>query len=134
MLTSRIILCAQGIIRDTETDSVSVFNILEAISAPKFPVVIDAIRVFSLTESEPVQAEDMELEWHVYLDDSELLSQKARIEFQGKKRHRMFIQIRGLEIPGPGELWITLNYGGELTVKTYIDVTQNSPDQKPARS
>jgi hypothetical protein len=96
---------------------------MEAISAPKFPIVIDSVRLFSVTECEPIQAAEMELKWNVHLDDTELLSQRARIEFQGKKRHRMFIHVRGLKIPGPGELWFTLDYGGELTVKTNIDVS-----------
>jgi hypothetical protein len=84
--------------------------------------------VFSLVERENAVTEDMRLDWCVHLDEVELASKSVEIQFQGKRRHRMFIQLKGVEILEPGSLTFTLDYGGELTVKTWIEVTESKDE------
>ena len=122
MISPKIILCAKGISRDAETDAVSVFSIIEGISAPKFPVVVAEMWVFSFVERDGDVSEKMDLEWCIHLGNKKLASHKAKIDFEGKRRHRLFLQIRGLKIEGPGDLTVSLDYGGQCTVDTRIDV------------
>lgn len=95
---------AEGIIIDSRTKNTSVFNILESLSSPGFPLFIQRIFFFSLLSSESDTDKDAEVKLIVKNNDQTLIEIPTRVNFQNNNRSRQIIEIGGMPIPAPGIL------------------------------
>jgi len=108
MIRCQIILLAQGVVRDAETNNVSIFNILEEVKAKSFPVFIPEVACFAYLVNDAEAPGVVENELVVTLGDDELLRTPVTSDFQGKHRNRLTVKIGGLPLPHPGVLRVTL--------------------------
>ncbi len=136
MITSRLMLCAEGVVRDSESNNISVYNILERIQPAGFPVFIQRLFVLAFLDRLPTDPERFECVVRVTIGEVELTSLPGRVNFQGRTVARWIIQLQGLVIPNPGVLSITLLSGGQRLSSYNIDVgvvppSLTTPPQAP---
>ncbi len=108
-----LMLVAEGVVVDSETNLLSVFNVLEEITPFGYPFIFQRLATVSTTERDP---EDPGLppncSIRFMLDDDTLLDTPANIDFQGRPRNRFKLTVGGLVVPHPGRLTITLVVNG----------------------
>lgn len=105
---SKIVICAEGIIRDAQTNTISVFNMLEDVSAPGFPLFIQKFNAFFLLERTNDEPQQINCIFRIENNGNSLMEMPVRSDFQNKLKNRLIININGLAIPNPGILRATL--------------------------
>ncbi len=118
MIKPQIMLLAKSVVRDAETNNVSIFNILEEIKAKSFPGFIPEMVFFAYLINDAETPGTVESELVLELGETELLRTPVISDFQGKHGSRLMVRIGGLPLPHPGILRATLRSAdlGELGV------------------
>lgn len=116
MIRCTYAICADSVIRDTETNNISLISILEEFKSRSFPVLVARAHAAFLLTRETQDAEEMHGTLRITLNDDELYQLPVQVSFEDKKRARLLVQIQGLLLPGPGQLRFSLRNhdGGEL--------------------
>jgi len=131
------ILCfaSEGVIRDTQTNNISAFNILEQISSPGFPLFMQKMFFFCLLEREEGDPATVELRVIASNNDQTIVEVGSTVNFQEKNRNRLIIQIGGLAIPSPGKLVFTLKKDEELLCSYSVEIKKiGEPEVKTVES
>jgi hypothetical protein len=108
---SIISFCAEGIIRDSQTNNISAYNILENINSPGFPLFIPNIFFFSLLEKKNTEPNINNFTLTVSNNKQSLLDIPISSDFQDKHRCRQIVKIGGIAVPSPGLLTFKLLQG-----------------------
>ena len=114
MITCQLILCAENIIRDSETDLFSVFNILEVIRGVGFPLFINRLDILAFFEREADDSAQYDITFVISLGETEILQKQMAIDFEDKFRNRATFRIRGLVIPNPGILKVNTKFQEQI--------------------
>jgi hypothetical protein len=115
--------CSETVIQDIRTNNLSLINIIDAIHAVAFPVMLPKVSfvgVLERSEEEPPQAHGRLIG---KLNGNEVFNFDANIDFQGKTRTRTVGEFQGLFIPGPGTLELSLQFGDHTLATVTIGVT-----------
>jgi hypothetical protein len=118
-----LLTCAETCVLDQLTNRASLFNLLEEIVTPTFPVALYSAAIFSLwerDESEP----DAEARLTVKLNTHELMQAPMALAFQGKLRCRVLLTVHGLVVSEPGNLVFEVASGGSV-VGTWTALIQS---------
>jgi hypothetical protein len=99
-----LICCAEGIAVDTQTNNVTLFNILEEIQPRTFPFAWPSFRVLSVMAREPDDPDEASYLLKIRVGDTEIYSQSVDFTFGEKQRHRQILNFQGMPIPEPGVL------------------------------
>ncbi|RLC00653.1 MAG: hypothetical protein DRI57_32040 [Deltaproteobacteria bacterium] len=124
MIRCQIALLAKNIVRDSETNSISVFHIIENFKSVSFPVFIPEISFFAHLirgEDDPDVIESL---LDIAINELEIISIPAKADFQGKFANRLTVRVEGLAIPKPGILTVNLRHGD--TILAHYDVSVES--------
>lgn len=103
-----ISLCCDDIIRDAETNSISIHSIVEEISGEGFPMVFPRFCIFYLFQKETGDINSKGHTLIISLDEKELHKLPLIIDFQEKEKCRNIIKIGGFAFLNPGMLKIEL--------------------------
>jgi hypothetical protein len=126
-------LCAEGIVRSADDDSITIYNVLEAIQPAGFPIMVQHFFFLSVLEKTPDEPERVECTVRLTLGDQELLNRPLTLDFQGRKMCRSINKFQGLFLPGPGQLTASV-YQNDTLLSSYtvhiLDAIQMS--QTPA--
>ena len=98
MITCRLAVCAESVIRDVQSRNVSVFNILEQIKHHRFPLLIPKVTALFMLVREEGDPETLESVIKITLAGEEVWSSTMDIDFQGKSLNRCITEIRGFPI------------------------------------
>lgn len=114
MISCALAVCAETVVIDRLSNSISVINILEAISVESFPIVLP--RVFCLFELTRDNEDPLQLPGLVTfrLGETELVRAPYEVDFQGTLRTRSVMNIQGLVISGPGLLRASVDVNGSV--------------------
>lgn len=104
MITSKLTVCAESIVRDAETNTVSVFNVLEEIGAPTFPLTIPKLSVLFILERGADDPETIECVVTLTLKENELGGISGPVEFRGTLATRLIVVVEGTVLAEPGVL------------------------------
>lgn len=115
MIRSIMAACAQSVVRDAETNRVSVFNVLEEIAAPEFPAFLPELATVLFLERRPSDPNEVECEFAFVLNGEELWRGNLLVHFDGKLRSRAFLVARGVGPLEPGRLTVTWYVAGKKT-------------------
>ena len=118
MITCKLLVCAQAVVRDADTNNISVLNILEEIFGAGFPLFVQAMAVFALLERGQDDPEKIDCTLRIMLGDNELATAKPAVNFDGKFRNRTIVRIEGMVLPGPGDMEVAFLAGKEV-LNTY---------------
>jgi hypothetical protein len=108
MIEARLAVCAESVVRDAETNAVSVFNIFEEIGAPAFPVIVPKLSVLFLFERAEGGPERVDSHLVFSLNETELARFPFDVDFQGKPRTRLIVTVGGAQIPEPGMFMVSV--------------------------
>jgi hypothetical protein len=104
MLRSTLCLVAEGVIRDAETNNVSVYNILESITAQGFPLFLSKLGFLAVWEKETTDPIIYRANFSITLNEQQLYAQDIPLDFQNNIRLRSIITVQGVVIPQPGQM------------------------------
>jgi hypothetical protein len=119
-----ISLCCEDIIRDAESNSISIHNIIEEINGEGFPMLIPKFCIFLFIEKQSGDNDNTEANLFIKLNSNLLHSFPMAINFQGKSKTRNNIKIGGLPITELGVLTIEITH--QSTVLANIEIPVNS--------
>jgi hypothetical protein len=110
-----LMLVAEGVVIDNESNLLSVFNVLEEITPFGFPFLIQRLATVTTTEKDPEDASiPPNCSVQFLLDQDVLLDTPANINFQDRPRNRFKLTVGGLVIPRPGRLTVRLVVAGAI--------------------
>lgn len=122
MIKTKLMLCAESVVRDVDTNTVSAFNLIEEISAPGFPLFVPKLTVLAILERDAADPTAPSAELVMTIDGLQLHKSPVRVEFQDKLRTRAIITYGGVPIPKPGPLIIEMQVAGGETTQVSIAV------------
>ena len=108
MIRSILMLCADGIIRDAETNLISVFKIYENIVPEGLPLFIPRFMILAFLQRDDSDPSEIKCTLRITLNEEKILEQALNINFKGKARNRTIINVGGLPIPKQGMLETSL--------------------------
>jgi hypothetical protein len=129
MIRPKLAVCAESVVRDAETNAVSVFNILEEIGASMFPVTVPKLSALFLLERGMDDPEVLEWDMTLSLGENELGSLVGPVDFQGARLTRLIMVIQGVVLPEPGILTASLRSNGHELGSWQIRVHQVEQSQ-----
>lgn len=106
MLSLKYAFCAEAVVRDAASNSLSVFNILEEVNAIGFPVVVPRLTIVAAVQREAADAPDQPASLRLTLGDLELFSHDFTLNFRDRLLNRAILALQGVVIPAPGTLRI----------------------------
>ena len=127
-------VCAESASLDKATNSVSLFNIVDAVSYLTFPHVIPKLSLVFIMQREDGDRD--EEEGHVSLDfeDQEKGKRPIRFDFEGKPRLRLIVTAEGVSINQPGVLRSSVWYNDEEKGFWEIQISQKLEQATPRLS
>ena len=136
MYSSKLMLCAEGVVRDAESNTVSVYNIFEEISSATFPVIIPKMFMLLITQRDPAQdPPGPAASIRIQLDNDLLDETDVQVNFQEKSRNRFILGVGGLVITRPGRLRFIASVANARMAEYTVTVQKLSPpDAKPAEA
>lgn len=129
MISVKLLLCAERVIRDAESNSITVVNLLEDFASPGFPLFIQNMCLFALTERQEDDAQDHQFLFKIHLNDNELVSLEVQSKFGDKLRHRNIINVSGFVIPNPGQLKLSLFHEDKEVAEYLMQVKKIGPPE-----
>ncbi len=121
MVKNLLSLVAHDVVRDAETNNISVFNIFEGLQAEGFPVLLQNVCFFTLWERSENEKEEHNAAFKLSIGTKELNSRTGTLNFQGKKRVRHIIRLQGLVLPKPGILCFSLELS-KISAKYEVEI------------
>ena len=108
MIRGKHFLCAEFVIRDAESNGISLINLLEQAVPQGFPALLPRLAVLLLLERDPGDPNEITYTFKVRMDeDPPLFEQSVTSGFQGQLSTRQIMIVGGLPIPHPGKLRLT---------------------------
>jgi hypothetical protein len=126
MLKNLICLAAKGVIRDANSNNVSVFSILEQLTPEGFPAFMQELDVLSVWQRDAGDPKDQELRFVVRLNKTEKIAVKVELRFGEALINRNIANLRGIVVDEPGELSFSFSQG-KKTLAQYAVVVKAPP-------
>src|SRR6266567_5931669 len=123
MITSRLMFCSQGAVRDAENNTISAFNIIEDLQTGAFPLFVQQIFAVAFLQRDAADPAQVQMTLDVLLNDQVINTFPIPVNFGDKLRTRLITKINGLSIPGPGNLTMRLMHNGETLASWALNVT-----------
>lgn len=95
-------------VTDAQTNSISIFNLLEEITAIGVPFLIPKLSFFILLRREELEPNESTCTLIIRNNDSELIRHSIQINFQRKLNNRLIATFGGLLINATGNVSVTL--------------------------
>ena len=127
MIRSKLMLCADNVVRDAETNNISVFNIFEEFPLEALPALIPRFAILNILERDDDDDDEISCTLEMNLSGADIFTQQFDISFQDKNRTRSIVHIGGLPLSRPGTLKVALRLGESLLGEYRIGVTSRQP-------
>jgi len=109
MITSSMMICAERVIRDIQTNQISVINILEEMTPEGLPIFIQRLMIFAFLHREiKVDPEKITCIFRISTGSQKLFEHELDVHFQDKATNRSIVDIGGLVVPVTGVVEISL--------------------------
>jgi hypothetical protein len=128
-----LLTCAETSVLDQATNRVSLFNLLEEVITPTFPIGIYSIAVFTLWEREATEP-DTHADLTVRLNERQLMQAQLGLNFQQATRCRAIITVLGLLLNEPGILVFEITLAGQVvgSWRVPVSATPQAAEVAPA--
>ncbi len=130
MIRSKLLLCAENVILDSHTNSLSVINIFEDITPDGLPLMLPKFSILLILEREMEDPRDIELSIKIKLDDFVLYEVNQPTSFQDKLKARSIMTIGGLLIQKPGRFSLQIS-APNFEPMEYVIIIGTPHNQKP---
>ena len=85
MIQSKLLLCADKVIREADTGGVSIIGILDDIAAESFPVLIHRFSIINFLIKDEGDSEKPNLVLQVFNNEKMISTHQLKIDFRGEK-------------------------------------------------
>jgi hypothetical protein len=127
MIQTKLATFAESVVRDTETNSISIFNMIEELNASEFPVLMPKLSVFFLVERTDEERKQYDAVIDLNLDEQHIGQASMSGDFEGKLRTRIILVIQGIVIEHPGRLTAKLTLNGDVISELGVVVQRAEP-------
>jgi hypothetical protein len=102
----RVVLavCAVGVSVDRFSNRLSIFNVMEGISSPSFPVWLSEISFIVVLRKENDEAANLRARCQVRIGDNIISDSEVAVDFGPNNDARQIVNFQGLPLPSPGDL------------------------------
>ena len=118
MIRLKLMLCAHGVIRDAEDNTISIFSIIEGIQGVGFPLFLQKMDVLAIFERLPAGPPQIEVTFRTSIGDMQIFEKSMNVDFQDRFRNRTVLHVQGIVIPNPGTLRVDAIWEGNV-IGTY---------------
>ena len=126
-----LLVCAETSVVDQATNRASLFNLLEEVATPTFPILIYSTVVYTSWEREEADS-DTQADVSVKLNDKQLFTAQLAINFQQAMRCRSVLTALGLVLTEPGTLVFDIIFGGQVLGSYHVPVKSISQSSEVA--
>jgi hypothetical protein len=114
MYRVRLCAAAEGVTVDRDSGSVSIFILLDRLTAEGFPVLFQKVSFVVIWDRDATDEANVEGRFSVHLGEHELYTQPTAVDFRDALRNQTVFTLFGLTIPAPGRMIfrMTLPNGG----------------------
>ncbi|MGE0651925.1 MAG: hypothetical protein AB7P12_09265 [Alphaproteobacteria bacterium] len=123
--------CADSASIDQRTNRLSLFNIIEELSAAGFPANVPSLALVMLLKRSRKESEEVELGITGRLNGKDLFSGAFRISFQGKLRTRAIANMQNVILTAPGKLNVEVRHKKKVIGSWPVDVNNIAPPIAP---
>ena len=127
MITLKLLLCAEDVIRDHDSNKISAINIHEGFIADGYPLLMKFAMVAMFERDLNADAARHKVRFEIQLGDTQLGGGAGEIDFEDKKRTRMFVKFPGIVVPTPGTMSVRLYLGEERIGEYLFDGERRQP-------
>ena len=131
MISSTACVLCENIVRDAETNTISLISIIEQLNSPAFPLFlhkVGALIVLIRDEGDPDQTQ---MTMRLLIEEREVFSNNVQVGFQGRSQTRAIFRFNGIIIPNPGQARIEFTID-EQVVGSWPFVINNIASQLPS--
>jgi hypothetical protein len=112
---------------DQQTNRLSLFNILEQISGPNFPLMLVSAVAVSLWVAEPGDEErDFQCTLRIIPPGGDQRDFTTNFRFRSR-RHRIIQRLQGFQLNEPGLLRVEMLLNGEYQARHEVDIERVDP-------
>ena len=122
MINVKIMLLAENVIRDTESNRMTAINIFENMTVPDFPLYMPTLCVLTISERARQDPAKHDCKLLIKLNKERVFETPVAIDFQDKLSNRAVLKVLGFVIPHPGKLEASLMQGRRRLARCDIDV------------
>lgn len=98
MLGARLLVCAQGVIRDADTNQCTIVNVIEQVVLPQLPFVLPSLCMFALLERGVQDPTSFNCSLRVRINDKEMFGREVQVVFGTALRSRVIVYLEELAL------------------------------------
>lgn len=110
MLRVKLAVCGERVIRDAESNIMSIINIMDEIHTPVFPAAIPRFATLFVVNREQNDDAQQQALIRFLHNGTQIAEVPVNIDFQDKVENRVTLVLDGLVVTGPGVLQCVLIY------------------------
>jgi hypothetical protein len=122
VISNKLALVAVAVLRDAETNQISVFSIMEQLSAAGIPFYLPNASFYALWHREASDPTEKKGVFTVSINGSALHTGEIALSFGDALLNRTLINVNGIVIPQAGRLRFLADFGDGLQADFSIDV------------
>jgi hypothetical protein len=125
VISAKFMVCAQDVVRDAHSGSISLFNVFEDLQTEGFPTFIQQFAALVFLERD-VDNDPAEYRgrFEIRLGEQVIFNAEPAINFEDKRKNRQILKIGGVVLPGPGLLTARFLVDGNALSEFSISVTR----------
>src|SRR5262245_28088704 len=124
MIQPILVLVAETILLDQQTNAVSAINLIEEFSSPGYPLLVPRLSILSTLERDSLEDQGAVAQVDVLLGDTSIFHQEADISFnEGSLVSRLIFRFEGFVIQQAGTLRVRVAVGETSAESVSIRVT-----------
>lgn len=123
MIRLKLLFCARGVMVDEQSNTASVYSIIEEITPESLPLLIPTVMVLVLLERDEEDEPQQQWSLRVTLNDQVVLDHQAEVDFEDKTRHRTIVTLGGLPVLQAGILRFGCFLGDKMLGEYVVNVS-----------
>ena len=127
MISERLCFAAVAVIRDSETNTISAFSILEGLKAVTLPFIMPSLSFFALWEREQTDPVRTVGTFSASINEELLVESRLDVDFGPNLRARTIANLSGLVVPTSGQLRFRFALEGGARAEYVVDVAAPPP-------
>src|ERR1044072_5430169 len=106
-----LFLCAETVIRDAETNTISIIHVVEEVQSETLPILLPRLVILAVYERGEGDPESLQTQYKITLGSTTMLDQVFPASFGDRLRTRHILQAGGLPVVQPGILDVSVSIG-----------------------
>jgi hypothetical protein len=130
MIRNKLLICSEVVIKEAETNNISIINLFDQIAPAGFPFFFTKLAILHVYEREEGDPEEISINLKFELGAETIFSTDLNSNFQGKKQARNIVVLNGIVLKQPGVLKVTATPLNSDPISYEINI--NPPNTGPA--